>query len=85
MSPPTESSPTNQGSGQNSQTFLGTSETIMSKEASISTTSKYVGFFKKRNTCFANLLLQALSVLHLLIPKSLLNMTKSYLYLGQWI
>lgn len=82
MSSPTESSPTNQGSGQNSQTFLGTSETIMSKEASIST-SKYVGFFKKRNTCFANLLLQALSVLHLLIPKSLLNMTKSYLYLGQ--
>ena len=37
---PTKPSPTNQASGQNSQRFSGTSQNIISKEASISTASK---------------------------------------------
>ena len=63
MSLPTKPSPTNQASWQNSQRFSGTSQNIISKEASISTVSKHVGFFNKGSTCYANSILQALSVL----------------------
>ena len=63
MSLPTKPSPTNQASCQNSQSFSGTSQNIISKEASITTASKHVGFFNKGNTCYANSILQALSVL----------------------
>ena len=44
---PTKPSPSNQASCQNSQNFSGTSQNIISKEASISTTSKYVELFLK--------------------------------------
>ena len=63
MSLPTKSSPTNQASCQNSQSFSGTSQIIISKGASITTESKHVGFFNKRNTCYANSIRQALSFL----------------------
>ena len=63
MSLSTKQSPTNQASCQNSQSFSGTSQNIISKKASISTASKRLGFFNKGNTCYVNLILQALSVL----------------------
>ena len=83
MSLPTKPSSTNQASCQNSQSFSGTPQNIIPKEASITTASTYVGFFNKGNTCYANSTLQALSVYHPSILKSLLNMTKSYLCLEQ--
>ena len=63
MSLPTKPSPTNQASCQNLQSFSGTSQNIISKEASISTASKHAGFFNKGNTCHDNSILQALSIL----------------------
>ena len=63
MSLPTKPSPTNQASSQNSQSFSGTSQNIISKGASISTASKHVGFFNNGNTCYAKSILQALYVL----------------------
>ena len=63
MSLPTKPSSTNQASCQSSQSFSGLSQNIISKEASITTASKHVGFFNKGNTCYANSILQALSVL----------------------
>ena len=56
---PTKPSPNNQASCQNSQSFSGTSQNIISKEASISAASKHVGLFNKGNICYAN------SILHL--------------------
>ena len=47
MSLSTKPSPTNQASCQNSQSFSGTSQSIISKEASISTGSKHAGFLIK--------------------------------------
>lgn len=60
---PTEPSPINQASCQDSQQFSGTSQNIIWKEASISAASKHVGFFNKGNTSYANSTLQAFSVL----------------------
>ena len=60
---PTKSCPINPAFCQYSQRFSGTSQNIISKETSISTTSKHVGFFNKGNTCYANSILQALSAL----------------------
>ena len=59
MSLPTIQSPTNQASCQNSQRFSRASQNIISKEASISTASKHVGL---GNICYANSVLQAISV-----------------------
>ena len=59
----TKPSKTNQASCQNSQRFSGTSKNKLLKEASIGLASKHVGFFNKGNTCYANSILQALSVL----------------------
>ena len=63
MSLPTKPSPTNLASCQNLQSFSGTSQNIISKEASISTASKHLGFFDKGNTCYTTSILQAVSVL----------------------
>lgn len=63
MSLPTKPSPTDAASCHSSQSFSGTSQNIISKEDSINTVPKHVGFFNKRNTCYANAILQALSVL----------------------
>ena len=59
----TKPSKTNQASCQNSQRFSGTSKNKLLKEASIGLASKHVGFFNTGNTCYANSILQALSVL----------------------
>ena len=60
---PTKPSPVSQASCQSSQSFSGTSQNIISKEASITTAWKHVGFFNKGNTCYANSIRQTLSVL----------------------